>query len=93
MSLPIYFDIDGTLTEDREGPWGKPNMQAIERLRILIAHEQEVVLWSGRGTAYAREFSQRWGLACVAVGKPKFCYDDNPEIRPGGLRVQELETL
>ncbi len=93
MSLPIYIDIDGTLTKDGDRAGGEPIHDAIGGVQTLIRKGWEVVLWSGRGTDYAKAFAQRWDLACVAIGKPKCCYDDNPEIRPGGLKVLEPEGL
>ncbi len=93
MTLPIYVDIDGTLTNDGENAGGEPNHDAINGVQILIQKGHEIVLWSGRGTDYAKAFAQRWELGCVAIGKPKCCYDDNPEIRPGGLTVLPAEDL
>ena len=47
MTLPIYIDIDGTLTNDGENANGEPNQDAIGSVRTLICNGWEVVLWSG----------------------------------------------
>lgn len=83
MSLPVYIDIDGTLTDDGARPNGKPIVGRIEKVRQLLLDGQEVVLWSGNGTKYARAFAARHRLIGVtAIGKPAFCVDDVPTIRP-----------
>lgn len=82
--LPVYIDIDGTLTLDPERRWGTPVMNRIEHVRALIAGGTEVVLWSGGGTEYARQFAAKYGLKAVGIGKPAKLIDDNPTIRPLG---------
>lgn len=93
--LPIFIDIDGTLTMDGEKAWGPPRESAIDSLKNLIEGGSEIVLWSGRGTTYAKAWAERLGLTgkVTCIGKPYYCCDDNPEIRPGGLRVKGPETL
>lgn len=80
----IYCDIDGTLTDngDAVGPAIPSRVQAIKKL----CESNDVVVWSGRGLRYAREFCEQHDIKAVAaLGKPTKLYDDNPEIRPGGL--------
>lgn len=91
--LPIFVDIDGTLTEsDRKH--GKPLSRRIDKLRIWIRNGKQVVVWSANGTQYAREFCRRHSLTPLAVlGKPMYCIDDNPEIRPDGLTIFDPVSL
>jgi hydroxymethylpyrimidine pyrophosphatase-like HAD family hydrolase len=82
MTLPIYFDIDGTLT-DRPIRGGQPIPERIEAVRKLIEAGEEVVIWSANGTSYVRDFAVEHGLiGAVCIGKPDKCVDDNPDIRP-----------
>lgn len=82
MVLPLYFDIDGTLT-DSPVRGGKPLADRIAEVRRLIDQKVPVVLWSGGGTDYARAFADQHGLSPLAcLGKPMACIDDNPTIRP-----------
>lgn len=92
MSLPIFIDIDGTLTMDGEKAWALPRDSALNAVKHLLEGGAEVVFWSGRGTTYAKAWAEKLGLTgkVTCIGKPSICYDDNPEIRPGGLKVQEL---
>ncbi len=79
---PIFIDVDGTLT-DFHNQGGNPIESRIEQVRELIAGGKQVVIWSGGGTAYAAAFAAEHGLSgAVTIGKPEFCVDDNPEIRP-----------
>ena len=89
MSLPIFIDIDGTLTHsqtgdpNREKQNGKPNFEMIEKVKNLINRKVEVVVWSGGGTKYAKDFCEKHEIYPLAViGKPRICVDDNPTIRP-----------
>ena len=84
-ALPIFIDIDGTLTFAPESKWGEPIHERIKRVVDMLAAGTEVVLWSGGGTKYAREFADRYGLGgAVCIGKPSLMIDDNPTIRPPG---------
>ncbi|KKL47654.1 hypothetical protein LCGC14_2333370 [marine sediment metagenome] len=90
MSLPIFIDIDGTLTMTGGEPWGEPCPERLQRVRDLVAAGEEVVIWSGGGTAYARAFADKHGLEVMAVvGKPGLMVDDNPNLRP----EQRLQTV
>ncbi len=81
--LPIYIDIDGTLTVTPHRPWGGVVESRLARVREVIAAGHAVVIWSGGGTAYAEDFAERHGLAgAVCLGKPGTIVDDNPDIRP-----------
>ena len=83
MTLPVYFDIDGTLTDAPEKQWGKVVQQRLDIVRGLIESGREVVIWSGGGTEYARAFAMKYGLSgAVCIGKPAVMVDDNPDIRP-----------
>ncbi len=81
--LPIYIDIDGTLTTTPYTKDGEVILTRINAVKDLINAGQEVVLWSGNGTEYAKEFATRHGLCAVCIGKPDYCIDDNPKIRSG----------
>ncbi len=81
--LPFYFDIDGTLTTVPNQKWGAPIRERIAQVVHLIGSGQEVIIWSGGGTSYAREFADRHGIhGALCVGKPHIIIDDNPHIRP-----------
>ena len=83
MPLPIFIDIDGTLTEVPTRMWGAPIPERIAVVENLIASAREVVLWSGGGTAYVRAFAEKHGLRpSVCIGKPGTIVDDHPAIRP-----------
>lgn len=82
---PIYIDIDGTLTDRPDHPWGAPIAFRIAWVKTMIEEGKSIVLWSGTGTAYVRAFAEQHGLgAAVCIGKPEMCIDDNPGIRPEG---------
>ena len=84
---PVFIDIDGTLT-DQGTQGGNPLSERIEKVRHMIAQGVAVVIWSGTGTVYARDFADRHGLAVLAaIGKPEYLVDDNPHIRPPGKMV------
>ncbi len=83
MPLPIFVDIDGTLTTVPTKKWGPVVPARIAALRALIATGREVVLWSGGGTDYVRAFAAKHDLSpSVCVGKPDTVVEDNPTIRP-----------
>ena len=86
---PIYIDIDGTLTDQPVEHWGTPWQARLAKVRRMLAEGVQVVIWSGGGTTYARAWAERHGLAgAVCIGKPEFCVDDNPTIRPvGRMRI------
>ncbi len=80
--LPIYIDIDGTLT-DKDIKGGNPIQKRIDGVKKLIANGKDVVIWSANGTRYAKWFCQKHDIHPLAIlGKPAFCIDDNPRIRP-----------
>ena len=83
MNLPIYIDIDGTLT-DCPNAGGRPIEERIEAIRQIIdSGQQAVVIWSGGGTDYATQFAKNHGLTgAICIGKPSMIVDDNPDIRP-----------
>ena len=89
MTLPVYIDIDGTLTDDPTKQWGPVIPDRIESVQAMIGRGVEVVLWSGGGTAYVRAFAEKYNLRpAVCIGKPYQMVDDNPTVRPSGrMRV------
>lgn len=88
--LPIFCDIDGTLTDAPTKKWGNPDMKAINGLKNLIKGGHEVVLWSGGGTAYVKAFAKKYDIRpIVCIGKPRAVIDDNSDIRP----IQRIEVL
>lgn len=90
--LPIYIDIDGTLT-DSPAPGGNPIENRIERVRQLSRSGTPIVLWSGGGEEYVKQFAMEHKLEVLAMlGKPRLCVDDNPNIRPS-FRVETPEWL
>ena len=83
MPLPIFIDIDGTLTTVPGQKWGPVLPERIAILQALIASGREVVLWSGGGSDYARAFAAKHDLTpAVCIGKPDIIVDDNPTMRP-----------
>jgi hydroxymethylpyrimidine pyrophosphatase-like HAD family hydrolase len=93
MSLPIYVDIDGTLT-DSPNPNGKPLTRRIDKVRIWLREGRQVVVWSGNGMDYAREFCRRHGLHPTAVlGKPVYCIDADRKYPINVLEARAPETL
>lgn len=82
----IYFDIDGTLTRKPNGQWGEPIQDRIAAVIDAIDRGHEVVVWSGRGTKYAKAFAEKYGiLGALCIGKPDIAVDDDPDIRPRTL--------
>lgn len=82
LRLPVYVDIDGTLTDRPGGRNGKPRKDIIRGLKHLIALGQEVVLWSASGAEYVKNFAATHEIRAIAcLSKPGAIIDDNPEIR------------
>ena len=77
-SRPIYCDIDGTLTDNGAHP-GNPIPARIQKIKEIIAKSKDVsvIVWSARGTKYAREFCLKHGIDALAIGKPSKCIDDH----------------
>ena len=74
MTKVVAVDIDGTL-------WGRTglNLALLTRLREVKAAGYQLMLWSARGTDYARAFESQHieaGLFDVVIGKPAFVADD-----------------
>ena len=93
MDLPIYIDIDGTLTANSNMGWAEPLQHRLARVRQMIADGTLVVIWSARSGDYAREFCAKYDLQpLAALGKPAHCIDDTPTIRPG-MEVCPPEVL
>ena len=91
--LPIYIDIDGTLTDDPSGD-GAPIESRVDAVKRMIAGGQPVVLWSAAGTWYARRFAQDHKISVeAAIGKPDFCIDDMESIRWDGLKIVSPKYL
>ncbi len=85
MPLPIFIDIDGTLTTVPTKKWGPVIPDRIESVQAMIGRGVEVVLWSGGGTEYVRAFAEKYDLRpSVCIGKPHQMVDDNPTVRPPG---------
>lgn len=90
---PIFIDIDGTLT-DKGTRDGNPIPDRIKRLKAMVAGGYQIVVWSGTGTTYAVKFCKDNGITgVIAIGKPEYCVDDNPMIRPKSLRVESPEEF
>ena len=85
--LPLYVDIDGTLTDSKKRG-GNPIHSRIEYIKYLISEGRPVVLWSATGTKYAKAFAEAHGIKAIAcIGKPRACIDDCGTIRPIGKIV------
>ena len=94
MGLPIYIDIDGTLTKTPHDGWGDVVTERLDRVKALIASGEKVVIWSARGDDYAKEFVKKHNLNVhAALGKPRYCIDDKPTIRGGGMTVKPPTDL
>jgi len=94
MNLPIYIDIDGTLTDSPDSRWGRVIPERIEAVKRLIANGERIVLWSAGSDEYAKEFAKKYGLKVhAALGKPRYCVDDKKDIRLNGLSVISPTTL
>jgi len=90
---PVCVDIDGTLT-DKGTKGGNVIPERIAKLKQMIAAGKQIVVWTGGGTNYAQWFCRENGIyGVVAIGKPEFCVDDNPLIRPRSLKVQTPEEF
>lgn len=79
-----FIDIDGTLTYSPDTSWGQPRRARIEYVKELVAAGNEVILWSARGTEYAKAFASMHGLKdhVVAIGKPQRIVDDKCDYKP-----------
>jgi len=91
--MPIYCDIDGTLTDKPHHSHGAPRPDVIQRLKDAIKLGHEVVLWSGRGSTYVKSFAIQYGIDAIAcLSKPTLVVDDKPDIRhlPGDVRYKPI---
>ncbi len=71
--LPIFIDIDGTLTLSPYKKWGEVLPKRIAEVRRLIDGDFQVVLWSGGGTRYVRDFAVANGLIGAGLAaRPDF---------------------
>lgn len=94
MTLPIYIDIDGTLTDLPNQCGGDAIPERLDAVRKLIDQGHLVVIWSAGGDGYAKRFAKRHNLNVhAALGKPHYCVDDTPTVRLGGLHVVEPSFL
>jgi len=90
---PIYVDIDGTMTH-KKTQGGTPNKEVIALVINLIANGTPVVVWSGGGRDYVKQFCRRHNIAPVAMlGKPNAIIDDCPTIRPDDGRMPILTPV
>lgn len=87
----IYCDIDGTLTDDPEHRWGSVRAEMLERLDEYARDPNyRLVLWSGGGEEYVREFARKYRIKADAyLSKPHVVIDDNPAIRDWSLKSPE----
>ena len=70
----VAVDIDGTLLEG-----GVINLRVMEWCKARKADGYEMILWSARGSAYAREIAAANALEStfdLIVGKPGLIVDD-----------------
>lgn len=88
MNLPVYIDIDGTLTNSA-GSKGDPIPSRLDVVRGMIKDGTPVVLWSSAGCEYAKTFADENNLdVTAAVGKPDYCIDDMKSIKWDGLKTR-----
>ncbi len=81
MGMPIFIDIDGTLTADAHNPNGKPVLQRVEAVKKMIQGGDCIVLWSARGTEYVKDFANKCRISPhICIGKPQYCIDDKQHI-------------
>ena len=93
MSLPIFIDIDGTLTKSDKSRFGDVHQNRIDKVNKLILSGYLIIIWSAGGDDYAKLFCKKHGInPHAAIGKPQFCVDDNPTIRPV-IEVKQPEYL
>lgn len=87
-NLPIFIDIDGTLTNSSKRG-GDPIDSRIQHVKTMISQGHDVVLWSATGTDYAKKFAKTHEIRAIAcIGKPNICVDDCETIRkPGRINV------
>lgn len=78
MRLPptklLAVDVDGVLLRQ-----SKINAKVVELVKTRHQQGFEIVVWSARGTAYARQWAESAGITslCVAIiGKPGYIIDD-----------------
>ena len=79
MSAPsngkvLACDVDGTLITG-----GKVHTATVEALKRWHTEGKEIILWSARGTEYAKQAAQKAGitdLCTVIIGKPAYLIDD-----------------
>ena len=84
--LPIFIDIDGTLT-NRPNTGGAVLPERLARIRELVDMGHEIIIWSTGGTKYAQNFVRVHNInGVVCIGKPRLMVDDNPKIRAGALQ-------
>jgi len=92
VTRPIFIDIDGTLT-DKPAKGGNPICTRIELVRRMISNGEPIVLWSGGGENYVRQFAEEHNLQPHAMlGKPRVVVDDNPKFSPT-CRMEEPTWL
>lgn len=96
MTMPIYIDIDGTLTDDPNFAAGRIKGKRVDKIKHLLTSGIPIVIWSAGGGNYARRFVEMNGLTrygdIIGLGKPRFCVDDCESIRPD-LIVRPPEWL
>lgn len=86
--LPIFIDIDGTLT-GAPTSGGDPIQTRVDTVKRMIEDGDEVVLWSAAGSKYAQAFATTHGIQpTAAIGKPEYCIDDTESIKWNGLTVK-----
>lgn len=86
--LPVFIDIDGTLTDKPNGK-GSAIASRIKIVKRIIESGTPVVLWSSGGSAYAKAFADQHGIeAEAAIGKPDYCIDDMKNIKWNGLSIR-----
>lgn len=91
--LPIYIDIDGTLTDKPSGG-GEAIKSQVDIVARLIESGNSIVLWSAGGSDYAKGFAEENGLEVdAAIGKPEYCIDDMKAIKWNGIKRKSPSYL
>ncbi len=78
----IFCDLDGCLT--RVSKRGAPLWtEMIQALRKAKTKGWKIVIWSGNGEQYVRDFVKKHEIPCdICLDKPCIAIDDRPDIRP-----------
>lgn len=90
-SKTAAFDVDGTLIKQSNNGADVPRYEIIEIFRTLQSLGFTMVVWSGGGFDYARNWVDRLGLDAQVLQKGSFKPDlafDDQEINLGVINIR-----